>query len=298
MTRRYLIANPAAGRGRGARLIGPVRERLAACGPCEAALSTRSGHERELARAAAASGVEEIVALGGDGTWSNVARGILDVGADCRLALIAGGTGNDFAFAAGLPTRDVAAMVEIAIGPTERRIDVGLAGDVAFLNIASFGFAPHVLAASQRVSWLRGHAVYLVTAARRIASYPGLVASAAIDGETPTCQSRILAIVVSNGPRFGGGFLVSPGASISDGVLEVVTVRDASALRRARLLAAVTRGSHGHLEEVAIRKSLRARLDFDAPPLFDADGDLFQADSRTIEVRVLPSRLRLAAGIR
>ena len=289
-----LIANPAAGRGRAARVVGAVRELLHGRGIHNIRLSEHPGHERELARDAAASGARTIIALGGDGTWSNVARGIIDAASDTRLALIAAGTGNDLAFGAGLHAHDAAAMVDAALGQSTRRIDVGRVDSVHFVNVAGFGIDPIVLEASRRVTWLRGHAVYLVTAARKLFSYDGTNVSLAIDDGAADGRERMLALVVSNGPRFGGGFLIAPNASLFDAALDVVTVRDASPLRRAILLAGATRGMHVRAPEVRVRNARRARIDFDAPPLFDADGDLFQATSSSVEIAILPSRLPLA----
>lgn len=293
-----LIANPAAGRGRAGRKLGAIRDLLQARGVHDIRLSDSPGHERLLAREAAASGIETIIALGGDGTWSNVARGILDAGGDSRLALIAGGTGNDLAFAAGLDAGNAAAMIDGALGSATRRIDVGRVGDVHFMNVAGFGFDPHVLEASQRVTWLRGHAVYLVTAVRKLVSYQGTMATLSVDEGPATPRSRMLAIVISNGPRFGGGFMIAPHASISDGALDVVSVHDAGTLRRAALLGGATRGSHVHAPEVSVQQARQVRIDFDTPPLFDADGDLFRAPSTMVQLDVLAARLRLAVPAR
>jgi len=293
-----LIANPAAGRGRAARRLDTVRAQLATRGVTDVRLSQHAGHERELAREAAASGIGTIIALGGDGTWSNVARGILDANADCRLALLAGGTGNDLAFAAGLQADDTPSMIAVALGGETRRVDVGRVDGVSFLNFAGFGFDPHVLEASQRITWLRGHAVYLVTALGKIFTYGGTFASLAIDQGIASSRQAMLAVVIANGSRFGGGFLIAPQASISDGSLDVVTVRDANAVRRAKLFAGATRGSHIHELEVKVQRAQRAIITFDTPPLFDADGDLFQAKSPTVQVEILASRLRLAVPSR
>jgi hypothetical protein len=46
---------------------------------------------------------------------------------------------------------------------------------------------------------------------------------------------------------------------------------------RAMLLAGTSRGTHVHAPEVRVQNARRARIEFDAPPLFDADGDLFRA---------------------
>ena len=90
------------------------------------------------------------MALGGDGTWGNVARGILESGRDARLVPVAAGTGNDFPHALGLPAGDPVAMARIAAGSGSVRVDVGWANDIAFLNVAGLGLETEVAAGSAR----------------------------------------------------------------------------------------------------------------------------------------------------
>lgn len=315
-----VIANPAAGRGRGARLIPRLRALLDAAVvrsggtlAVDVQLTTCVGEECDLARGAAERGAATIAALGGDGTWGNVVRGIMTArlpGERPRLALLAAGTGNDLAWATGIPAHDLEAAIALALGSHERRIDVGEADGVHFVNCLGFGFDAAVLEGTQRVRWLRGHAVYLFTAARMLFGYPGITAEVrVVDGagarRTPTEDSRtlpsgasarahFLAVIFANGPRFGGGFRIAPEARLDDGALDLVRVTDGPPLRRAIVFAGATRGTHTTAPEVDIRLVREATLTFDTPPVFDADGELHQARSCSVTVRCHPRALRLA----
>jgi diacylglycerol kinase (ATP) len=296
-----IIANPAAGRGRAARLIPRLEAALGRAHPHALQLTSRAGDETRLAREAADAGAETILALGGDGTWGNVVRGILQSAHRPRLALLAAGTGNDLAFATGVPAHDLDSALAIALGTGERAIDVGECDGVHFVNCAGFGFDAAVLQGTQRVTWLRGHAVYLLTAARMLFGYPGFRAAlayerAAGDPSAATTPEHHLAVIISNGPRFGGGFLIAPGATVDDGMLDVVRVADGAPLRRALVFAGATRGSHVRAREVSSRRVTAVTLTFDAPPLFDADGELHQARGTTVTVRCHPGALRLAVA--
>ena len=319
-----VIANPAAGRGRGAQLLPRLRTLLDSAATrsggalaVELQLTTRAGEECELARAAAERGATTIAALGGDGTWGNVVRGLMTARVPSerpRLALLAAGTGNDLAWATGIPAHDLEAAIAIALGAHERHLDVGEAQceaeRVHFVNCLGFGFDAAVLEGTQRVRWLRGHAVYLFTAARMLFGYPGITAEVrVVDGagarRTPTEDSRnlpsganarahFLAVIFANGPRFGGGFRIAPEARLDDGALDLVRVTDGPPLRRAIVFAGATRGTHTTAPEVDIRLVREATLTFDTPPLFDADGELHQARSCSVTVRCHPRALRLA----
>lgn len=303
-----IIANPAAGRGRGARVLRMLEARLSAgLGDGANVLlqqSRRPGEERDLATAAAHAGARTILAVGGDGTWGNVARGILRAGGTARLALLAAGTGNDLAFANRLDVRDVDIALAIARGDGERRMDVGEVDGVHFLNCVGFGFDAEVVRATQRVTWLRGHAVYLFTAARQLFGYRGFEAGLAFEEDrpavddtrasSPDVSTHHLAVIVANGSRIGGGFLIAPQARVNDGKLDVVRVADVSPWRRAVVFGGATRGAHLAAPEVSVRQVRALTLSFDSPPVFEADGELHQASSARVAVRCHAGALRLA----
>ena len=288
-----LIANPAAGRGRGSRRLPRVREALAAVGLRDVRLTRRAGHERDLAAEAAAEGIETIVALGGDGTWGNVARGILDSGRDARLVPIAGGTGNDFPHALALPAHDPAAMARIVSGGNTVRVDVGWANDIAFLNVAGLGLETEVLRKVREMRALSGALVYIAAALPILRSYGGLRASLQNGGGSPGRMEQWCAIVISNGPRFGGGFRVAPGATVTDGKVDLIAVRDASSLRRLQLFVRARLGTHLGQPEVTRDAVSDVTIRFEQPPLLDADGELHQVASTELKVRVQPGAIRV-----
>ncbi|MGQ0643071.1 MAG: diacylglycerol/lipid kinase family protein [Gemmatimonadaceae bacterium] len=229
-----LIANPAAGGGRAGRILPTVQARLARYGARDIQRSCRIGDERTLARRAAEAGAATIIALGGDGTWSHVARGILDAGTDTRLALLAGGTGNDLARNVGAPAGDVDTTLQLAVDGADRRIDVGYVNDTAFVNSCGVGFDVAVIQALPPGGSSLGRSAYLLTAARKLWRYRAISI-----GKQP-----YLVIVIGNGARFGGGMLLAPGATIDDGLLDFVAVRDVGPFARARTLLLASSGKH------------------------------------------------------
>lgn len=292
-----LIANPAAGRGRGARRLPAVRAALDAVGIRDVRLTRGPGDERRLAADAAAAGIDTIVALGGDGTWGNVARGILDSGRDARLVPVAAGTGNDFPHALALPAHDPGAMARIAAGSGSVRVDIGWANDIAFLNVTGVGLETEVLRAVRNVRLLSGTMVYVASAIPLLRSYRGFHASIQVDDEPERDAAPWLAIVVSNGPRFGGGFQVAPGATVTDGRLDLVTVRDATPWRRLQLFVRARHGTHIGQPEVERRTLSRLTLRFDGAPLVDADGELHHLDSSVLTLRATPGALRVGVSV-
>jgi len=290
-----VIVNPAAGRGRGARTLPAARAAFAAVGVREVRTTGARDDERAIARQTIAEGFTTLVAVGGDGTWSNVANAIVASGADCRLALIAAGTGNDFAKTVGAPMRDIPLTARLAVDGPDVRVDVGRIEDRYFLNIAGFGFDIAVLEDITRVRWLRGNALYLYSAQRQLAGYRGVDISISSQAGRHA-SARHLMLVIANARNFGGAFRIAPGASLSDGRLDAVGLRDAPALRRIGLFAAAVRGTHGSKPGGMVEQAPSFTLGFPSPPAYETDGEYRQAQSSELEVRCVPGALRVVVG--
>jgi diacylglycerol kinase (ATP) len=252
--------------------------------------------ERAVARRAIDEGFTTLVAVGGDGTWSNVANAILGSGADCRLALIAAGTGNDFAKTVGAPMRDIPLTARLAVADgSDVRVDVGKIEDQYFLNIAGFGFDIAVLEDIPKIPMLRGDAVYIVSALRQIVGYRGVdidVATAA--GKRGT--RRHLMLVIANAKNFGGAFKIAPQASLSDGKLDAIAIYDAKAFTRLGLFAAAVKGTHVSKPGVGVEQAASFTLRFAAPPAYETDGEYRVARTAELEVKCVPGALRVVAG--
>ena len=286
-----IIANPAAGRGRARKLVPSAHAAFAALGSVDLRETACAGDEARLVREALDAGVRVIVALGGDGTWSKIAAAIVEARSDCILALLAGGTGNDLAKNLGLPARDPVATASLIAAGTERRIDVGRIDGRIFVNCAGFGFDAAVLQATEGRTWPRGDALYIACALEQILGYRGVALAM---GRAAFANS--LLTVIANGPRFGGSFRIAPGADMSDGALDIVSVADATPVRRVQLLAAAVRGAHLGLPGVERTRSAETVFRFREPPSFQVDGDLYRASGEEVVVSCLPAALRVVSA--
>jgi YegS/Rv2252/BmrU family lipid kinase len=284
------VFNPASGRGRGSRLIGPVLQALG--GGVGHGVSRAPGEEVALAERAIAEGCRTLVAVGGDGTWGNVAGAVLRSGQPVRLGLVPGGTGSDFAKSLGIPDDDVPGCARIVREGHVRLIDVGKIEDHYFLNIAGFGFDVAVIEDSRDARLLRGPLLYLVCALRQLYRYPGLRMGLFVDGVFKG-RERILMAVIANARIFGGGFQIAPGAVLDDGLLDGVVVRQAPLHRRLPLLVRLRRGGHEAATDVSTSRARTYRLTFDAPPAYETDGELNQARANDLTVESVPRALRV-----
>jgi diacylglycerol kinase (ATP) len=289
-----VIVNPASGRGLGRRRLGAVKKAFARHDILDVACTRHAGDERALVHAALQRGATTLVAVGGDGTWSNVADGILSSGADCRLALVASGTGNDFVKTLGVPAHDLERTARLCAGNGEMRVDVGRVEGRYFLNIVGFGFDTAVLEDMVTSSLLRGRALYIRSALRQLLRFQGLH----VDARTATMEwgGHHLLLIVANARHFGGSFRIAPNASPQDGLLDAISILDAPVLRRVALFHAVMQGRHMALPEVRSHQAERVHLRFKTPPAFEADGEYRLASSNEVEVVCVPRALRIVTA--
>ena len=291
----YAVFNPQSGKGRGARLVGPVLRALSAGGSLavEHGVTAKAGDEAGLAREAIGRGFRRIVAVGGDGTWSNVANAILASQVPgVSLGLVGSGTGCDLAKSLGIPARDVDACARIVRGGHTRTIDVGRVEGRFFLNVVGFGFDIAVIEDSWRVRYLTGELLYFYCALRQIYSFPGFPVEISAEG-APARRQDLLMLVIANARVFGGGFEIAPRADLADGRLDAVAFGNMGLLRRLRLIGQLRRGAHESAPEVATTTAASFRLRFEAPPAYETDGELNRAKAAEIRVDAVPGALRV-----
>jgi diacylglycerol kinase (ATP) len=287
-----VIANPAAGRGRGAKVLPAVRSAFARYGITDLRTTHGSTDEAALARSAIADGATTIICAGGDGTSANIANAILQSNANVRLGVIPVGTGNDFAKTLGVTSTPLDEIARLAVAQSDDRMDVGRVDNRFFLNSCGFGFDVAVVQGLVKSRWLKGNGVYVYSALRQLLGFRGLniaIRSLAADHE----RALYMMIVIANAPHFGGTFVIAPAADVSDGELDAVLVLNASSMRRLRLLGAATRGAHTAYNEVRVNRAAEFTLGFDRAPFYETDGEVHRADGATVEVRCMRGGLRV-----
>jgi len=310
--RHYVIFNPASGRGGGKRRVTTYRRLLEdALVHVTFGTTTCMGEERELADRAVENGYDVVVAVGGDGTWSNVADRLLASGrTDVALGILPSGTGNDFGRSLGFDPSDPREAVRVLAAGHQRRVDVGRVDTPSahehlparlesrhFLNLVGFGFDIAVIDAVASARFLRGALLYKVTALQQLFRFPGVpVRLCGMSGAVR--EGLHLMLTVCNGRYFGGGFPIAPKATLEDGVLHTCSILDARPLTRLRLFNLAERGRHVTSERVAVLADRGFRLDFDAPPRFEVDGEVRRAPDSTLSLSVMPSALAVVAPAR
>lgn len=229
------------------------------------------GHATVLARTAADSGAEVVGAVGGDGTVSEVARGLL--GTRAELVVIPAGTGNDLLRALGLPRRPEAAA-QTAVRGVSRPLDVWSLNGRPFLNIASVGFDAAV-AATLAVTGRRFGGVwdYLIALVATLRRYRPVPLTVTVD-EKSYCGPVLLA-AIANTSSYGGGMRIAPMARPDDQLLDVVVVEAMPILRFAVQFPRVFCGTHLRDTRVRCLRGRCVRIEGEPGTPIMVDGDVF-----------------------
>lgn len=264
-----LLANPRAGRGRGARLAGPVREALTGAGLDVLVLAGESGAESTaLAAEAVDGGIDAVVAVGGDGLVHCVLQAL--AGTAVPLGIVPAGGGNDLAGTLGIPADPRAAVAVVAAGRT-RTIDLGRTDrGTWWANVLNAGFDSQVVARAERMRRPRGPFRYDLAAYLEIANLREHRMRITLDGVVR--EERVTLVAVGNGPRYGGGMHIAPQADLTDGVFDVVVATAMTRRTLARLKPRVRAGTHVRHPQVSVHRAAEVTLAAPDLPAY-ADGE-------------------------
>ena len=291
-----VIINPASGRRRrrddaAARRALALRVLAAAGADGTVSLTEGAGHATVLARAARARGAGLVIAWGGDGTVNEVGRALVDT--ETALGIVPAGSGNGLARALGIP-RGSAAALQHALGAPERRIDAGSLGDRLFFNVAGVGFDAHVAHQFGRLGRPRGLRGYVNLTARGLFTWQPPACRVSVDDCEPVVH-RALLLTLANGPQWGNGALIAPGALLDDGLLDLVTVEQVSPAQLARAVPRLFTGTLDRAAGVSIRRVRVVRIAGDPPLYLHVDGEPVVCTEPVLDARVLPGALRVRA---
>jgi diacylglycerol kinase (ATP) len=253
-------------------------------------LTREPGHATELAREAVAAGAHVVLAVGGDGTVNEVARGLL--GSTAALGIVPVGSGNGLARALRIPLRPGEALRALESG-ARRRMDVGSLNGRMFLNVAGIGFdaaVGHAFHERGRKGGRRGLLGYLRLSLLELRHYRAVPLVVEAGGERLDLTAFVTTF--ANGPQYGSGAVLNPGGKLDDGKLEVVVFENGTVWR---LLGTAPRLFLGGIERSPAYRRLSgpsATVTAASPAAVHCDGDPVEAAGR-VEVLLRPRALEI-----
>jgi YegS/Rv2252/BmrU family lipid kinase len=262
-----VIYNPVAG-PKVVNRIDQVRAYLSARGlPFRIRETTAPGEAVVMARVSALEGADAVVAVGGDGTMSEIADGL--GGSATRLLFVPHGTGNVFAREFSLPESVEGCLDLLSIGKTIS-VRMAMANDRRFVLLASAGFDAEVVERmSSRQKNLLGIAAYVLSGARHLLrSQPTLWI------EFPDrMRVEAQAVIVVRGKKYGGNVTIAPDGDISGETFQVIALLRKRRWSIAKFAFDVLRGKHAASPHVLVRESPSLFVRCAIPSACQVDGE-------------------------
>ena len=300
-----VILNPAANRGRAARLRSQL-ERALGAGRGELTLTGATGDCARLTHQAALAG-RDVVVVGGDGTIHEAAGALIaantqrsaTTGAGSALGIVPAGSGNDYAWRALRLPQNPAQALDLALTGAPVAVDVGVVNGRVFVNALGVGLDANIAAAAEhlkRVPLLGGQALYWAASLSELLLRYHHCPELSVWLDDEPLERRLYALAdLSIGPTYGGGFAINPDASVTDGLFNLCAIWKPSLPRALRLLPLIERGKHLAEPEVQRRLVRQVVMEAAHPIHAHLDGEVI-SDSR-FEARILPGAL-LVRGAR
>jgi YegS/Rv2252/BmrU family lipid kinase len=262
------------------------------------------GHAIELARQASEEGYDMIIAMGGDGTVHEVVNGIMQAPENKRpvLGVVPVGSGNDFAHGISASKNSNQALTRALTGGVST-VDLGLMTDENgrkeyFDNTLGIGFGAIVTIRSHKLPVLRGFLMYLAAVIQTIILDHNPM-KMQIETDEQKWEQSVIYLVLCNGHREGGGFLIAPDAKIDDGIIHYAMITDVSRPMMFRIVPEVMKGTHGRFKQVRMGTCKTFTLTANRPLYIHADGEIFSGpgtDIHKVSVEILPNSLKVVRG--
>ena len=295
-----LILNPMADMGRAwktANDLRPIAQEFK--GELTWSGTVYPSHAIELAKQAAQEGYDLIIAMGGDGTVHEVMNGLMQIPENKRptMGIVPIGSGNDFAYSMGIIQKPAQALAHALKAENTQTVDIGLMTDEHgrkeyFDNTLGIGFDAIVTIRSHTLPIVKGFLMYLTAVIQTIFlnHHPAKVQ---IETETEKWEDSVLMVTLCNGPREGGGFMLSPDSKNDDGKMEYLTVKNVSRAMMFRLVPEFMKGTHTRFKQIRMGECKKFNLTSDRPLYIHADGEIFTSfgsNLRKVSFEILPKR--------
>jgi diacylglycerol kinase (ATP) len=282
----HIIINPASGQPQ--PILNQLNDVFHPAGvEWDISLTQKSGDAARFAHQAIVDGAEIVGAYGGDGTVMEVAQGV--AGGQIPMAILPGGTANLMSVELGIP-KDLTQAAQIMVDPGSviRQVDMGQVGEKQFMLRVGIGFAGEkVKLADRELKDKWGILAYSIAGLKALETSPVAHYRIVVDGVEYETDGKTC--LIDNAGNMGmQGVTAAKTVSVSDGLLDVIVVRDASV---GSLVAVGDQilGRKPNPEAVKHWQGREIKIECDPPQTVQGDGEIW--DPTPVSAKVLPGVL-------
>jgi diacylglycerol kinase (ATP) len=252
---------------------------------CTIEFTQSPGHATDLARQGVQEGFDFVVAVGGDGTINEVARGLVNT--PVPMGIVPRGSGNGLSRHLGIPLK-ISDAVTSLYKSTPLEMDTFRVNGKLSLNVSGIGFDGHI-ANLFGGKTKRGLAGYAKLTVNEFLQFKEFDAEITVDGDVLLSKAFIIAI--ANSSQYGNNARIAPAASVCDQLLHLNVVRKVPMYR----LDVVYSVFSGNIEkssfcEITTGKSIRIKTS--EPVAYHVDGEP-GGHFNEFNIEVMPASLRV-----
>ncbi|RXK52103.1 diacylglycerol/lipid kinase family protein [Aquirufa rosea] len=247
-------------------------------------LTEYAGHASQLAREAIETGIERVVAIGGDGTIHEVASVL--AGSQSALGIIPIGSGNGLARHLNIPLSFQKALNRAIQGKVVS-IDVIYWNKKAFFCTAGIGFdavVAHVFAKGNK----RGLWNYMKATFQSFFHYTPVQIISKDKGE-----ELLFSMTIANANQFGNNAFISPYSNLQDGNFEIVKIKPLTIWESAQLGISLFLKSISNHKKVAIQSCNRFEFEVPIGTFCHMDGENLQTHDSQHLIEIIPNNLQV-----
>lgn len=251
-------------------------------------LTEYAGHAVELTKQAIDNQYDIIVAVGGDGTINEVATTM--IGASQTFAIVPYGSGNGLARHLHLPLKPKKVITEVINKGVKSKIDTATLNGVPYISIAGVGFDA-IIADYFARDPKRGIKTYVKLVTEKYFKFkPEKYHLILDDKEEIDCEPLFISFANSN--QFGSNAVVSPTASLNDGLLDVCIFKKPNFIQVPWIAERLLTQKIDRTHVVDIHKASKIKVIREKEDIANIDGEA-KMTSKDIEVTINPLSLNI-----
>lgn len=254
----------------------------------EIVFTQRRGHGRELSAEFVSKNFDAVVAVGGDGTVNEVARGLIHT--NTALGIIPVGSGNGLARHLSVPLNSKQAIHQLnhseIIG-----MDYGLVNDQPFFCTCGTGFDAYVSTEFAK-SKNRGVMTYIEKMITGYFNYKSQ--NYRLVGDGIDLKDKAFVITFANASQWGNNAYIAPQASVQDGMLDISIMSNFPIIAIPSIaLQLFTKTIDKDLFVTTLRTN-EITLYRDEPGPFHFDGEPYE-EGKEVKIRIIADGLSVLA---
>ena len=243
-------------------------------------------------------------ACGGDGTLFGTMLYVMSLDEEIRknvcIGIVPKGTGNDFV--SNFKSKELFCDMSAQVGGAEYEIDLLKCNDLYSVNMINIGFDCHVVCNKEKIGrkkFVPRKLAYIIALIITLIKKPTVTILCDGEGDEPE-KEKLLLTTLANGSFCGGGFCSNPFASLTDGNVDCVEVKNLGRIRFLTMVSSYKKGKHlggqykGRIDHAKV-KNIDLRFDGETP--VSVDGDIIRTQEIHVSVAERALTILLPKGV-